>query len=70
MTSWHNHFSIMEICKTDIKDILRYLADAADFYETHANGFAEKDRPRLLRNMARKIRKKFAETANGNINKP
>lgn len=57
----------MEICKTDIKDILRYLADAADFYETHANGFAEKDRPRLLRNMARK---KFAETANGNINKP
>ena len=57
----------MEICKTDI---LRYLADAADFYETHANGFAEKDRPRLLRNMARKIRKKFAETANGNINKP
>lgn len=34
----------MEICKTDIKDILH--------------------------NMARKIRKKFAETANGNINKP
>lgn len=60
----------MEICKTDVKTILRYLADAADFYETHANGFAEKDRPRLLRNMARKIGKKFAETANGNINKP
>lgn len=66
MTSWHNRSSIMEICKTDIKDILRYLADAADFYETHANGFAEKDRPRLLRNMARKIGKKFAETENIN----
>lgn len=45
---------------------IRYLTDAASFYEAYVKGFAEQDRPRLLRNMARKIEKKFAETANIN----
>ena len=52
----------MEICKTDVKTILRYLTDAASFYEADAKGFAEQDRPRLLRNMARKISKSLNET--------
>ena len=57
LMSWHNHFSIMEICKTDVKKILRYLTDAASLYEAHAKGFAERDRVRLLRNMAKKLTK-------------
>lgn len=47
----------MEICKTDAKTILRFLTDAATFYDTHAKGFAERDRVRLLRNMAKKLTK-------------
>lgn len=47
-----------------------YLADAADFYETHAKGFAEKDRPRLLRNMAKKIARNMKETTDDNTLKP
>lgn len=54
----------MEICKTDVKKILRYLTDAASLYEAHAKGFVEKDRPRLLRNMAKKISKGLNETIN------
>ena len=60
----------MEICKTDVKKILRYLTDAASFYEAHANGFAEQDRPRLLRNMARKIARNMKETTDDNTLKP
>ncbi|WP_315388211.1 hypothetical protein [Hoylesella shahii] len=54
----------MEICKTDAKTILRFLTDAATFYDAHAKGFVEKDRPRLLRNMAKKLSKSLKETIN------
>ncbi len=57
----------MEICKTDVKTILRYLTDAASFYEAHAKGFAEQDRPRLLRKMARKIGKNIKEIKNNQL---
>ena len=56
----------MEICKTDVKTILRYLTDAATFYEAHAKGFTEQDRPRLLRNMARKITRNMKEITGDN----
>ena len=70
LMSWHNHFSIMEICKTDVKKILRYLTDAASFYDAHAKGFVEKDRPRLLSNMARKIARNMKEITNHDALKP
>ena len=60
----------MEICKTDVKTILRYLTDAASFYEAYAKGFAEQDRPRLLRNMAKKIARNMKETTDDNTLKP
>lgn len=43
---------------------IRYLTDAASFYEAYVKGFAEQDRPRLLRNMAKKIFKSLNETIN------
>lgn len=49
----------MNICKTDIKIIARYLSDAALLYDK-MEGTVAYNRARLIRNMLRKINRKQA----------
>lgn len=43
------------ISRTDARKAARYLTDASQFYEAHANGTREQDRARLMRLLAKKI---------------
>lgn len=47
----------MNICKTDINTITRYLLDAATLYDDIDNTTAY-NRARLIRNLVRKIKRK------------
>lgn len=48
----------MEVSKSDIKTITRYLRDAAAFYRRHVTSVRDYDRARLLALMANKLEKK------------
>jgi len=49
----------MELAKTDIDSIIRLLEVGADIIDRYAASPHECDKARLMRNMSRKIRKKF-----------
>lgn len=49
----------MNLSKTDISIILRYLEDAAKFYKWHAVTARERDRIRLINKMIKKLRCKI-----------
>lgn len=48
----------MEICKTDVSIIMRYLGDAAVLYDGMSGNTAY-NRARLIRNLVRKLNKKL-----------
>lgn len=41
-----------------MKDIIRYLTDAGDFYKAHAETLREQDRSRLINKLVKKLKKK------------
>lgn len=51
----------MDICKTDLNTLCRYLRDAARFYDQHATSTRERDRLRLLNKMIYKLNKKLQD---------
>lgn len=51
----------MEICKTDVRKIIRYLDDAAKLYDTR-RGQRNVCRAWVIRRMIEKLEKKFKTT--------
>lgn len=51
----------MNVSKTDITTILRYLSDAARFYKQHAVSTRDHDRIRLINKMNYKLSKKLQD---------
>lgn len=50
----------MEVSKSDIRDLVRYLNDAAVLYDAQGWESVYSNRARLLRNMAKKLHKKVS----------
>lgn len=48
----------MEVCKSDVSLLIRYLDEAARFYATHYTNLRECDRARLLKKFSNKLIKK------------
>ncbi len=51
----------MELCKTDIKTIVRFLEAAARFYDQHATSTRERDRMRLINKLTNKLNAKLKQ---------
>lgn len=49
----------MDICKTDIKNMTRYLLDAAKLYDKMGDSTVAYNRARLIRNLVKKINRKL-----------
>ena len=58
----------MEVCKSDMKDIIRYLTDAGEFYKAHAETLREQDRPRLINKLVKKLKRKSEHHDKDRIN--
>lgn len=51
----------IEICKTDAQKAVRYLNDAAAFYDRHAVSTKDRDRIRLMNLLKKKINDKIKQ---------
>ena len=54
----------MEVCKTDISNIIRYLQDAATLYDAQGYQSTYANRARLLRNLSKKLQRKYNDEQN------
>lgn len=57
----------MEICKTDVQRIIKYLDDAATLYDTQP-GQRNNCRAWVLRQMRQKLQKRLLQTSKTNSN--
>lgn len=48
----------MEVCKTDLRKIVRYLTDAAKIYDAQRQ-YVKSDRARLIRKLTKKLTHKL-----------
>lgn len=53
---------MIELSKTDVSKLCRYLADAVSFYRKHAVSVREQDRARLLLRFLHKIERRIKTT--------
>lgn len=49
----------MELCKTDVNNIIRLLEQASAFYKIHASSTRDIDKIRQQKNMIKKLNKKL-----------
>ncbi len=53
------------VCRTDVERAVRYLLDAAAFYEGHTDITRIRNRARLMRNLAGKLARKVSGKSKG-----
>ncbi|NMA74460.1 MAG: hypothetical protein GX963_09945 [Bacteroidales bacterium] len=54
----------MKLCKTDIKIIISLLENGAELIDGYCEKAWEQNKARLMRNMSKKLRRKFEKQLN------